>query len=313
MIARTFGPWHLRIVANGLGTRKIVPQTRYCNTLNCCFAILMEKPFSHLAFFSMFSGCFISFLFLVPLQIICECYEHVVREVNFLFILGVEIGSRFWIILSPLNSGMWKILAFALPKNISTFASNLGSSFFSRNSILIDTILKISLCEFVGFYLDLKISFCPSLSVIAGVLHLSENIAGVTILAFGNGAPDIFTSLVSDEREMIIMFTELIGAGIFVTAIIAGSVILVSPCRISFNPFTRDCCFYIIAVSWISYVSEDEIIHLWEALSKFPWQFHKINSKYSDGLLFKNDYFTFLTIYNSLLSFLLREESSSAV
>ncbi|XP_043269137.1 mitochondrial sodium/calcium exchanger protein-like [Venturia canescens] len=110
-------------------------------------------------------------------------------------------------------------------------------------------------------------SFCPSLSVIAEVMHLSENIAGVTILAFGNGAPDIFTSLVSDEREMIIMFTELIGAGIFVTAIIAGSVVLVSPCRIPFKSFTRDCCFYIIAVSWIAYTSEDQIIHLWEALS----------------------------------------------
>ncbi|KAF7990287.1 hypothetical protein HCN44_000092 [Aphidius gifuensis] len=109
--------------------------------------------------------------------------------------------------------------------------------------------------------------FCPSLSVIAAELHLSDNIAGVTILAFGNGAPDIFTSLVADDDEMVIMFTELIGAGIFVTAIIAGSIAIVSPFRISPKPFIRDCCFYIAAVCWITYISQDEIVHLWEGLS----------------------------------------------
>lgn len=112
------------------------------------------------------------------------------------------------------------------------------------------------------------VSFCPSLGVIAGVLHLSENIAGVTILAFGNGAPDIFTSLVSDERAMVLMFTELIGAGIFVTAIIAGSVALAAPFRVPVKSFTRDSCFYIFSVCWISYISQDQVVHLWEALSE---------------------------------------------
>lgn len=103
--------------------------------------------------------------------------------------------------------------------------------------------------------------------MIASVLHLSENIAGVTILAFGNGAPDIFTSLVAADEEMVIIFTELIGAGIFVTAIIAGSVAVVAPFSISPKPFIRDCLFYIFSVCWISYVTEDEVVDLWEALS----------------------------------------------
>ncbi|XP_063995637.1 mitochondrial sodium/calcium exchanger protein-like [Diachasmimorpha longicaudata] len=109
--------------------------------------------------------------------------------------------------------------------------------------------------------------FCPSLSVIANVLHLSENIAGVTILAFGNGAPDIFTSLVAGDKEMVIIFTELIGAGIFVTAVIAGSVAIVAPFTISPKPFIRDCLFYIFAVCWISFITKDETVHLWEGLS----------------------------------------------
>ncbi|XP_076752488.1 mitochondrial sodium/calcium exchanger protein [Xylocopa sonorina] len=101
----------------------------------------------------------------------------------------------------------------------------------------------------------------------ANVLRLSDSIAGVTILAFGNGAPDIFTSLVSGTEEGIIMFTELIGAGVFVTAIIAGSVAVVQPFRVQLLPLMRDACFYILSICWISYVVRDEKVYLWEALS----------------------------------------------
>ncbi|XP_034934696.1 mitochondrial sodium/calcium exchanger protein-like [Chelonus insularis] len=110
--------------------------------------------------------------------------------------------------------------------------------------------------------------FCPSLAVIAQVLRLSENIAGVTILAFGNGSPDVFTSLVSDEGvEELIMFTELVGAGVFVTAIIAGAIATISPFRIIAKTFTRDCFFYIFSVCWIAYITGDDVVHMWESLS----------------------------------------------
>nr|XP_050868727.1 mitochondrial sodium/calcium exchanger protein-like [Vespula vulgaris] len=110
-------------------------------------------------------------------------------------------------------------------------------------------------------------SFCPSLSVIASVMHLSENMAGVMILAFGNGTPDIFTSLVCRSEDFIIMFMELISAGIFVTTIIAGSVAVVKPFHVYFKSLMRDTCFYIAALCWITYVVHDERVHLWEAIT----------------------------------------------
>ncbi|KYM77284.1 Sodium/potassium/calcium exchanger 6 [Atta colombica] len=110
-------------------------------------------------------------------------------------------------------------------------------------------------------------SFCPALTVIASVMHLSDSIAGVTILAFGNGAPDIFTSLVSTGDEAIIMFTELIGAGVFVTSMIAGSVAITKPFKVSLRSLMRDACFYIVSICWINYVVWDEIVYLWEAIS----------------------------------------------
>lgn len=106
------------------------------------------------------------------------------------------------------------------------------------------------------------------MAVIADVLRLSDNIAGVTILAFGNGAPDIFTSVVSGaEGGGVMMFTELIGAGVFVTGIIAGSVALAKPFRVNLEPFMRDSCFYVLAIGWIAYITGDEVVHLWEATS----------------------------------------------
>jgi sodium/potassium/calcium exchanger 6 len=35
--------------------------------------------------------------------------------------------------------------------------------------------------------------FCPALGAISDTLGLSDNVAGVTFLALGNGAPDIFS------------------------------------------------------------------------------------------------------------------------
>lgn len=100
------------------------------------------------------------------------------------------------------------------------------------------------------------------------MLRLSDNIAGVTILAFGNGAPDIFTSMVADKDEVVIMFTELIGAGVFVTAVIAGTVAVIAPFQVDLRAFMRDCCFYVLAVCWISMVVRDDTVHLWEAASE---------------------------------------------
>ncbi|EFN77460.1 Sodium/potassium/calcium exchanger 6 [Harpegnathos saltator] len=99
-------------------------------------------------------------------------------------------------------------------------------------------------------------------------MHLSDSIAGVTILAFGNGAPDIFTSLVvSRGDEAIIMFTELIGAGVFVTSLIAGSVAIIKPFKVSLKSHMRDVCFYITSICWITFVVRDDMVHLWEAVS----------------------------------------------
>uniref|UniRef100_A0A8C0TPU8 Solute carrier family 8 member B1 n=1 Tax=Canis lupus familiaris TaxID=9615 RepID=A0A8C0TPU8_CANLF len=79
--------------------------------------------------------------------------------------------------------------------------------------------LAITLYAFWLFYLFLILGvtaakfFCPNLSAISTTLRLSHNVAGVTFLAFGNGAPDIFSALVafSDPRTAGLAFGALFG------------------------------------------------------------------------------------------------------
>ncbi|XP_030890683.1 mitochondrial sodium/calcium exchanger protein [Leptonychotes weddellii] len=80
--------------------------------------------------------------------------------------------------------------------------------------------LVITLYAFWLLYLFLILGvtaakfFCPNLSAISTMLKLSHNVAGVTFLAFGNGAPDIFSTLVafSDPRTASLAFGALFGS-----------------------------------------------------------------------------------------------------
>jgi len=82
---------------------------------------------------------------------------------------------------------------------------------------------------------------------------MSESFAGVTLLAFGAGAPDVFASLSASEGgegEGILMgISVLLGSSMFILAIVTSLVILYSPSDIKLNQvfFTRDACFLLMA------------------------------------------------------------------
>ncbi|XP_068166798.1 mitochondrial sodium/calcium exchanger protein isoform X2 [Antennarius striatus] len=120
------------------------------------------------------------------------------------------------------------------------------------------TPLTITLCMiwllFLFVILGLTASkfFCPNLSAISTSLHLTHNVAGVTLLALGNGAPDIFSAVAafSHPHTAGLAVGALFGAGIFVTTVVAGSVALVKPFFVASRPFLRDVIFYMVAVFW---------------------------------------------------------------
>ncbi|KAK3310076.1 Sodium/calcium exchanger protein-domain-containing protein [Chaetomium strumarium] len=110
--------------------------------------------------------------------------------------------------------------------------------------------------------------FSVNLSTIASVLGLSESLAGVTFLAFGNGSPDVFSTFAamgSNSGSMAV--GELIGAAGFITAVVAGSMALVREFKVSKRTFVRDILFFILAISFTMVFLADGELHLWECFT----------------------------------------------
>uniref|UniRef100_A0A1W7RA41 Sodium/potassium/calcium exchanger 6, mitochondrial n=1 Tax=Hadrurus spadix TaxID=141984 RepID=A0A1W7RA41_9SCOR len=106
---------------------------------------------------------------------------------------------------------------------------------------------------------------CPALVVITKTLGLSDNIAGITFLSLGNGAPDIFTSVIGvlqGRAPMII--GQLFGGGVFVTTVVAGSICIYKSFNLMQRPFLRDTIFYIVAIYWVfcvCYYGKINLVH----------------------------------------------------
>ena len=107
--------------------------------------------------------------------------------------------------------------------------------------------------------------FCINLSTIASILGMSESMAGVTFLAFGNGSPDVFSTFAAMKSHSgSLAIGELIGAAGFITAIVAGSMALVRPFKVARKSFVRDVGFFIVAASFSMVFLGDGYLHVWE-------------------------------------------------
>ncbi|KAH8591296.1 Sodium/calcium exchanger protein-domain-containing protein [Bisporella sp. PMI_857] len=107
--------------------------------------------------------------------------------------------------------------------------------------------------------------FCINLSTIASILGMSESMAGVTFLAFGNGSPDVFSTFAAmSSHSGSLAIGELMGAAGFITAVVAGSMALVREFKVGKKTFVRDVGFFIVAASFSMVFLSDGALHLWE-------------------------------------------------
>ncbi|GAB7343984.1 hypothetical protein MBLNU457_1917t1 [Dothideomycetes sp. NU457] len=110
--------------------------------------------------------------------------------------------------------------------------------------------------------------FCIDLSTIATILGMSESMAGVTFLAFGNGSPDVFSTFAAmSTNSSSLAIGELMGAAGFITAVVAGSMALVRPFRVAKKSFIRDVGFFVVAASFSMVFLADGRLHLWECIA----------------------------------------------
>ncbi|XP_004489652.1 cation/calcium exchanger 2-like [Cicer arietinum] len=105
-------------------------------------------------------------------------------------------------------------------------------------------------CLLIIFYLLANTTsyyFCPSLENLSKLLRLSPTIAGVTLLSLGNGACDVFSSLVSFQVSGTrnIGLNTIIGGVFFVTCVVVGIVSISISKRgihVMKYAFVRDVC-----------------------------------------------------------------------
>lgn len=92
--------------------------------------------------------------------------------------------------------------------------------------------------------------------------------AAVTLLALGNGAPDVFASVAAVRRgQYRTGFGAILSAGTFVSALVVGFVAIYSaPFSLKPAPFVRDVLFYLIAALFLFYVYLSAEIFLWQAI-----------------------------------------------
>lgn len=118
--------------------------------------------------------------------------------------------------------------------------------------------------------------FSSTLTIISEKLKLSQNIAAMTLLALGNGSPDIISSIVAslssdnnDGDSLGMSIGGLLGSGIVLTTLVFALVILFSENGIEVIPkmFVREGLFYIFSLFLLLIFSIDGKIVLWEAVS----------------------------------------------
>ncbi|KAF1914825.1 sodium/calcium exchanger protein-like protein [Ampelomyces quisqualis] len=110
--------------------------------------------------------------------------------------------------------------------------------------------------------------FCVNLNTIARLLGMSESLAGVTLLAFGNGSPDVFSTFAAFRTHAASLAVgELIGAACFITAVVSGSMALIRPFAVARKSFVRDVSFFLVAAAFSMGFIVDGKLHLWESLT----------------------------------------------
>ncbi|CAN0914281.1 Cation/calcium exchanger 5 [Linum grandiflorum] len=139
---------------------------------------------------------------------------------------------------------------------------------FDSNSFL--SVPSLSLFILLQFYILIKTAqshFSVVTTKLATHLNLSPSMGGVTLLALGNGAPDVFASLAAVRSgQYRTGFGAILSAGTFVSAFVVGFVaIYAAPFSVDPGSFVRDVGFYLVAAMSLFYVYLSGEITFWQA------------------------------------------------
>lgn len=109
--------------------------------------------------------------------------------------------------------------------------------------------------------------FIPILNAIVYIFDIPETIAGMTIIAFGNGAPDVFSIYTSFSKGVTRLgLGELLGAGILVSIMTVGIIAILRPTKLHWFAVNRDLGFFLGALMILGVFLVDGQITLLESI-----------------------------------------------
>ncbi|CAE7938386.1 Slc8b1 [Symbiodinium sp. KB8] len=115
--------------------------------------------------------------------------------------------------------------------------------------------------------------FVPQLEALSHCLGLEEDVAGVTLLALGNGMPDVMTacSSINKANDLPLTMGEFLGAANFIAICVMAWIMLAQsgPTEVDGLPFLRDSIMCMLVTIFMVAVTWDNLITLTESISFF--------------------------------------------
>lgn len=157
---------------------------------------------------------------------------------------------------------------------------------YTHRPFLLIMLLMWLLTLFMTLGIAASDFLCPNLGTISSLLGMSESLAGVTFLAFGNGSPDLFSTYSSMKiGSGSLAIGELIGAASFITAVVVGAMALARPFKVARKSFIRDIGFFTAAVlCTMAFISDGKlrrsecilmlVIYLVYVATVVSWHYH---------------------------------------
>ncbi|KAJ2028845.1 hypothetical protein IWW57_001975 [Coemansia sp. S610] len=98
--------------------------------------------------------------------------------------------------------------------------------------------------------------FSPNISTLSQLLRLPESLAGVTLLALGNGAPDLFSTFSAVRAGSgALALGQLIGSASFIVSVVVGATTLVVPVyKVSQLSYLRELCFFVATIGMVAVI-----------------------------------------------------------
>ncbi|CAE7207704.1 CCX3 [Symbiodinium natans] len=151
-------------------------------------------------------------------------------------------------------------------------------SFYACSELLPSPVKAVLLLLWLGLLIGLLAStaddyFVPQLEALSHCLGLQEDVAGVTLLALGNGMPDVMTacSSINKANDLPLTMGEFLGAANFIVIFVLACILLVNPgpTEVDGWPFLRDSIACLLVVVFMVVITWDNHITLAESMSFF--------------------------------------------